>query len=90
MCGGTACAIFVRKDMTKEEFDRYYNPTTLENSKRYLHLLLNAYFEMIHESHEPLVHSAQEAYAQRWLQMFFAKRVAGVHLSRGSGEGAEG
>ena len=71
--------------MTKEEFDRWYNPTTIENGKRYLHLLLDTYFEKIHETHEPIVYSAREAYAQRWLQMFFTKGIAFEKLLEGYG-----
>lgn len=71
--------------MTKEEFNSRYNPTTLENGKRFLHLLLDTYFEMIHDTHELIVHTARESYAQQWLQMFFTKGIAFEILLDGYG-----
>ena len=71
--------------MTKAEFEGLYTPTTIVNGKRYLHLLLDTCFVMIHETHEPIVHSAREAYAQQLLQMFFTKGIAFEKLLDGYG-----
>lgn len=69
--------------MTKKEFETYYNPITIDNCKRYLKLLLDTYFVMIHKTHEPLVDSVQRHDAQILLQMFFTKGLAVHRLLEG-------
>lgn len=69
--------------MTKEEFDNLYNPTSLENGWRYLNLVLDAYFVMMDNTHQPIVHTAKEQYAQIILQMFFTKGLAVSKLLEG-------
>lgn len=69
--------------MTKEEFYAHYNPETIDNCKRYLKLLLDTYFVMIHMTHESLVDSSQKQNAQILLQMFFTKGLAVSRLLEG-------
>ena len=69
--------------MTKEEFDNLYNPTSLENGWRYLNLVLDAYFVMMDNTHQPIVHTAKEQYVQIILQMFFTKGLAVSKLLEG-------
>lgn len=69
--------------MTKEEFDNLYNPTSLENGWRYLNIVLDAYFVMMDNTHQPIVHTAKEQYAQIILQMFFTKGLAVSKLLEG-------
>lgn len=68
--------------MTKEEFDTLYNPTDISNSRRYLDVVLDAYF-VIMGTQRPIVHNAREQYAQIILQMFFTKGLAASKLLEG-------
>lgn len=68
--------------MTKEEFDTLYNPNNIPNCRRYLGVVLDAYFVMM-GTQRPIVHSAREQYAQIILQMFFTKGLAASKLLGG-------
>lgn len=69
--------------MTKEQFDTYYNPNTIENCRHYLGVVLDAYFVMMDKTHQSVVHTAREQYAQIILQMFFTKGLAASKLLEG-------
>lgn len=70
--------------MTKEQFNTYYNPNTIDNCRHYLSVVLDAYFVMMNNTHQPIVHTAREQYAQIILQMFLTKGLAAFKLLEGT------
>lgn len=82
--GRNAAFVFYEgMNMTKEEFYKLYNPISVENGRRYLNVVLDAYFVMMDTTHRPIVHTAKEQYAQIILQMFFTKGLAISKLLEG-------